>query len=211
MFLSGSFLAWDAQCVPPRSGSVAFTLGPSFLVRRRPRVKLPEFWPADHQPQGGCGEATGGQVCIRHIRPQDGVGGWTGSAVRTREASAVELVVERVFLRVSRALGTMHSAGAATRSQTVCSPAARQVEGLVKRQLQDGPSLGGDKRGTVEHQGRSMHPGASGQSLWNPSSWPETHYCKLNALDLFLSSTGSLSAVSEPPACALRGSLCSFR
>lgn len=103
------------------------------------RFKLPEFWPADHQPQGGCGEATGGQVCIRHIRPQDGVGGWTGSAVRTREASAVELVVERVFLRVSRALGTRHSAGAATRSQTVCSPAARQVEGLVKRQLQDGP------------------------------------------------------------------------
>lgn len=106
------------------------------------------------------GEATGGQVCIRRIHPQDGIGRWMGSAVRTREDSAVELVVEHVFLRVSWALGNMHSTGAENEEQdTVCSPTTQWAEGLKRQARKEAApgrhqkSFGGDKRGTVEHQG----------------------------------------------------------
>lgn len=109
---------------PTQIGERGIHAGPQLLHQEEtgrgelPALNCPSSGLQITSPRVAVGEATGGQVCIRRIHPQDGVGGWTGSAVRTREDSVVELVVEHVFLRVSWALGTMHSTGAATRSKT---------------------------------------------------------------------------------------------
>lgn len=61
--------------------------------------------------------------------------------------------------------------------------------------------------------GRDTRHRASGRGVWIPLSWPEPQCHKRNALDLLLSQkrTGSLSTVSEPPACAFYGPLCYLR